>query len=225
MAKTPLPKASAKKRKKGPSKSYNKFEVLVQRSLNLLALQPAMDSFLAQSGTTKEDVDSDDIARAAIVLAVAAMDSYFTDIFTELLVPFLKKKGPTKDMIVLLGEAGLNTEVALEMIKLNRPYRRVRSLVENYFGKYTTQKMDVIDELFKCYSIKDLTLNAQKKTGKKSLRSSLNKLIERRHCIVHEGDRNSRGKCNSINKSSVKRWIKLMTEFVSAADQILANIR
>lgn len=216
----PAKKPSHKK----PSKAYENFEALVQRSLNLLALQPAVESFFKSTGTGREDADSDDIARAAIVLAVAAMDSYFTDIFTELLVPYLKKKGPTKDLIKLLSDAGLDTKAALEMLKLERPYRRVRSLVENHFEQYTTQRTKVIDELFKCYGINNLSTNAQKKAGKSTLLRSVSKLIERRHCIVHEGDRNSRGQYNPINKSAVKRWIKHMTKFVSAVDQILANI-
>jgi len=46
------------------------------------------------------------MARAAVVLAVAAMDSYFTDVFVERLVPFIRKKGTTKDLVALLERLG-----------------------------------------------------------------------------------------------------------------------
>ena len=38
-----------------------------------------------------------DLLRSAVVLSVSAMDAYFTDKFSDLLVPYLKKKGATKD--------------------------------------------------------------------------------------------------------------------------------
>ena len=39
---------------------------------------------------------SKDLVRASIALAVAAMDAYFTNKFTEVLIPYLKEKGPTQ---------------------------------------------------------------------------------------------------------------------------------
>lgn len=224
MARKTAKKVSRRQRKKVVSKAYKKFEALALRSLNLLALQSAVAPFLDSDDFCKDDFDPDDISRAAIVLSVAAMDSYFTDVFTELLVPYLKKKGPTKDLIDLLSVAGLNTKEALEILKLDRPYRRVRSLVEGYFEQYTTQRMDVIDKLFECYGIKELSRNAERKIGKKTLLSSIRELIRRRHRIVHEGDRNSHGKYIPVEKSDIKRRIRHVMELVSAADQILANL-
>lgn len=221
MARKTSKKASRKHRKRRISKAYEQFEALALRSLNLLALQSAV---AASHAIPKGEYDPDDISRVAIVLSVAAMDSYFTDVFSELLVPYLKKKGPTKDLIELLSVAGLNTKEALAILKLHRPYRRVRSLVNGHLEKCTTQQMDVIDKLFKCYGLKDLSRNAARRTGKKTLLSSIRKLIRRRHSIVHDGDRNSRGKYIPVKKSDIERRIKHVMELVSAADQILANL-
>ena len=80
--------------------------------------------------------DVADLLRSGLVFSVAAMDSYFTARFAELLVPFLKKHGPTDGLVTLLDDAGLDTREALEMIEMARPYRRVRTLMDSYFDRY-----------------------------------------------------------------------------------------
>lgn len=82
----------------GPSKAYLKFESVMKRSLDLVALQKPIEKIMALAPDSKP-LDLSDMTRAAVVLAVAAMDSYFTDVFAEYLIPFLKKRGATKVMV------------------------------------------------------------------------------------------------------------------------------
>ena len=166
---------------------------------------------------------ADDVLRGAVVLSVAAMDAYFTRRFAELLVPFLKKKGPNAKLIRMLEIAGLNTAVALELAVMERPYRRIRSLVQRYLSTYTTQRFQAIDELFLALGVKDLSKNAQGMAHRKTLLRRVELLVERRHQIVHEGDNSQNGKLNHIDANeSIGRLQDLMV-YVEKADTLIAK--
>ncbi|WP_417500454.1 hypothetical protein [Methylophaga sp.] len=57
-----------------------------------------------------------DILRGAVVLAVAALDTYVTDVFAEKLALYLKKYTPDADLIELLSISGLDTREALNLL-------------------------------------------------------------------------------------------------------------
>jgi hypothetical protein len=156
-----------------------------------------------------------------VVLSVAAMDNYFTKKFAEVLVPFLKKKGPTKSLTTLLGEAGLNTEEALIMLQMDRPYRRVGTLVRTHLSRYTTQHFEKIDQLFDCLGVKGLSKHAADKTKRKRLLASIRLLVKRRNEIAHEGDLNDYGKVQVINPDQTVKRIQDVKRFVEAANEII----
>jgi len=203
-----------------PSKSYLRFERVILRSLNLVSLH---DILRERLGTADSPLDFSDLLRASVVLAVAAMDAYFTDVFAERLVPFLKKKGPTKDLAQLLGEAGLNTDVALELLSMERPFRRIRTLLESCLELHVTQRIDAINELFKAYGIPNLCEHVERKLGRTQLCRRVDLLVERRHAIAHDGDLNSHGRLMDINATWVKNKLQDVVIFVSTADEILYN--
>jgi hypothetical protein len=208
-------------RKKNPSKAYLRFESVIRRSLNLLTIQEAVSQIWK---ATKPDDPQDltDISRGAVVLAVAAMDSYFTDIFVERMIPFIKRKGPTKDLAKLLGDAGLDAEFALQLIAVKVPFRKIKRLVETHLDRMTTQKMDVIDKLFAVYGIKDFTKNVANHSKKGDrLLIAVNKLVQRRHLIAHEGDLNSHSQPRSADVVEFRRRMKAVVLFVSNADELL----
>lgn len=166
---------------------------------------------------------ADDVLRAAIVLSVAAMDGYFTRRFSELLVPYLKRNGPNEKLIQLLEAAGLTTAVALELAAMDRPYRRVRALVQRHLATYTTQRFRAIDELFLALGVKDLSKHAQGMAKKTRLLRSVELLVERRHQIVHDGDMSTHGKLLPIDpKEIIKRQGDLLT-YVGQADALISR--
>lgn len=164
------------------------------------------------------------MGRASVVLAVAAMDSYFTDVFVERLVPFIKRKGATKRLVELLHDAGVDTECALQLIVMKSPFRKITKMVEVHLSLVTTQKSDAIDRLFLGYGLKDFCGNVAR-FSKKGLRllSSIQTLVNRRHRIVHEGDLNSHGRPNRTDPKEFVRRIHDVVLFVSKADEILNN--
>jgi hypothetical protein len=101
-----------------------KFGKTIERSVKLIKLYGVPQNVrnkLPDLNHPISDEDACDLLRSAVVLAVSGMDAYFTDKFAELLVPFLKRFGPTPGVVHLLSEAGLDTKTALEMLAMDRP--------------------------------------------------------------------------------------------------------
>lgn len=218
---TPKKKAAPKtKKKQKPTKSWHVFESVAKRSLNLITLQSPVERILGMTPKLAS-VDLSDMTRASVVLAVAAMDAYFTDVFAERFVPYLKEKGPGKSLVKFLESAGLDTSVALELLTMKRPYRRVRTLVESHLELKTTQRRGVIDDLFLCYGLRDFCSRIEKLKGRKTLLTSVETLVTRRHKIAHEGDLNSHRRLNGIDPVRTRKRIKDVIDFVSGADEIL----
>lgn len=202
-----------------PSKSYARFEGVINRSLSLLVLQPPVEKLFLAGGNP---YDLSDMTRAAVVLAVAAMDAYFTGVFAERLVPYLKKKKtPPKPLSELLQRAGLDTATALELLGMERPYRRVRKLMDSYLAQHVTQRVEVIDELFLAYGLKEFCKHVQGRAKRRTLLASIRTVVARRHQIVHKGDLNSHGKLQDIKASNIKTRVMHIVKFVSSADEIL----
>jgi len=201
------------------SKAYFRFEKVALRSLNLLSLELILaQRGLADTGTTLEIAD---LSRAAIVLAVAAMDAYFTGIFAELFVPYLKKKGCNKHTCEILTKAGLNVQTAVELLTMERPLRRVRRLIDNYLDNRVTQKMHAIDSLFLAYTITNFSDRIQKLNNRRNLLRSVELLVTRRHMIVHDGDMNAHGRLRPIKPREITKRIKDLQLYVRGADELL----
>lgn len=205
---------------KTPSKSYSKFEKVVLRSLNLIDVQKQVE-IIYKSERLIDHFDPSDLCRAAVVLSVSAMDAYFTDIFIERFNTYVKRKGMTNDLIELLGKAGFNTKLAIELLSTSRPLIRIRSLLKDYLEQQTTQRSEVIDNLFKAYGITKLSSHIANYKGRKTLVRSIEILIQRRNQIAHEGDMNSHRKSIAISCKEMKKRIKDVVIFVSGAEAIL----
>ena len=103
---------------------------------------------------------------------------------------------------------------------MNRPYRRIRTLMDAYFDRYTTQRADVIDKLFLAYGIKEFSKNTQRLAGRVNLVRRIDLMVERRHAIVHEGDLNSHGRLCEIDGSKVYGQVTDLRKFVEAAHDL-----
>jgi hypothetical protein len=170
------------------------------------------------------DEAHDDLFRAGIVLSVAAMDSYYTDRFCEAFIPYIKKNGLNKDMEELICKAGFNTESAISMFDNKRPKRVLSNMMKRHLSNFVTQNFKSIDSLYKCLGFNpSFTKSAQGISRRKNLLSSLIKLIERRHKIVHGGDYNHHGNLNPIHYSRVLRKIIELRKLVESSDALLEN--
>ena len=198
------------------SKAKVKFDKTIARCDEMVCLYKQ----LKESGETP----SQDILRGAIVLSVAAFDAYATDCFSEHFISYIKTHSITDEIVRLLTDAGLDLKFSLELINSERPYRKIRTLIDRYYAKYTTQDMKVVDNLFKLYGLKHITKDAAKMTKKSedAFIKSINKLIERRHSIVHDGDYNEHGKIKQVKETDLNR-IKNLRELVNNMEIIINN--
>lgn len=203
------------------SKAFAKFHKTVRRCDTLV------DAYTTLHGLNAADAAvptaPKDIIRGAIVLAVAALDAYVTDVFVEKLATSLKKYRADDSLVDLLLKAGLDTREALTLLTRERPYRRIRNLVRSYYSQYTTQRFDVIDSVFLVYRLNKLTDSAARKSGKNHIKSRVGELIDRRHEIVHAGDYNQANRIQDIDEVRVKRWITALEDLVEAMDEIICN--
>lgn len=172
----------------------------------------------------KGDIPPQDVLRGAIVLAVAAFDAYATDCFSEHFIDYIKRNKIDDSIIALLTDAGFDLRFALELINTERPYRKIRTLIDKHYSKYTTQKIKVIDDLYKLFHLSKITHNAAKKAGKKpeNLLKSVEKLVERRHCIVHDGDYNDHNRITNVTERDIKRIASLKV-LVNNMELIIEN--
>ena len=207
-----------------PTKSHKHFTATADRANNLIALYRRLIKvrFVKEPKRLTHD-ELSDLLRSSIVLSVAAMDSYFTARFAELLVPYLKRHGAKDSLVELLSNAGLDTRQALEMLQMDRPYRRIRTLMDSYFERYTTQRAEVIDSLFIAYGLKAFSQNVQKSVSRVNLVRRIELITERRHQIVHEGDLNSHGRLLAVDVDKIETQLKDVTLFVNAAQDLSAK--
>jgi hypothetical protein len=204
-----------------PSNAHGKFLKTIKRCESLVDSYRQLQAIDQANGVVVPTPK--DIVRGAVVLAVAALDTYVTDAFSEKLVPYLQKYKPDDELIELLYKSGLDTKEALVLLGMERPYRRIRTLIENYYGSYTTQKFDVIDQIFKPYRLAKITENAARKSGKPSIKTSVGKLVERRHQIAHAGDYNRHGRIIDIDEVQIAKRVKHLELLVTSMDEILCN--
>ncbi len=165
--------------------------------------------------------EPDDLLRSAIVLSVAGFDAYFTDKFSDILVPYLKTRKPGPTLIKILEDSGLNAETALEIAVMHRPFRRIRTLVQAHVSSRTTQRFQAIDELFLSIGVKDLCTNAQRKTGYAAINSRVEAFVLKRHVIAHRADLDTRGKPQKIDAMKTIRRIDDLEKLVIACDEII----
>ncbi|CEP34099.1 MULTISPECIES: HEPN domain-containing protein [unclassified Halomonas] len=204
-----------------PSNAHSKFIKTIKRCESLVDAYKQLQAIDQANGVAIPTPK--DIVRGAVVLSVAALDTYVTDAFSEKLVPYLQRYKPDDELIDLLYKSGLDTKEALVLLSMERPYRRIRTLIENYYGSYTTQKFDVIDQIFKPYRLANITENAARKSLKPSIKKSVGKLVERRHQIAHAGDYNRHGRIIDIDEDQIAKRIEHLELLVTNMDEILCN--
>ena len=85
------------------AKSYDKFEGIFNRGQHMLTSSVAAFKLLKDPKDPRAPINYNDskvvsdMARSSIVIAVGAMDIYFTDRFCESLIPYIKNTNQIKD--------------------------------------------------------------------------------------------------------------------------------
>ena len=208
------------------SKSYELFQKIISTGTNSTTetMKLVVSHLKSNDGAEIKEIVITASVKYSVVTAIAAFDKYYTDRFCEALLPFLRKSGPTKDLATMLEKAGLNIYSTLELVKMKRPHSRIRSLLANYLRTYVTQSEKKIDDLFKCYGLKNFLENSEKLSKIPNLRKRIFELVKLRHLVVHEGDVDKNGNIKHVNTKECKRIAKSIVEIkylVDASESIL----
>lgn len=172
--------------------------------------------------------ENDDLLRAAIILAVAGFDRYFTAKFCDVLVTHLKSNREIgSDLCKRLEDAGFNTKFALKLLsetvnhRTSRPFRKIRTIVQNSLSRHTTHRDDAIDELFKGIGLKGLSDHAAKKAKKKKLVPNVMQLVNIRNEIAHEAHVKQNGEPKSLDAVKINTYIGDLEMYVQMCDEIV----
>lgn len=181
----------------------------------------------AQIALAKTTDGNDDCLRMAIVLAVSAMERYVKDRFRELLAKYCKRNAGSfnETLAARLKKAGIDESFwTLKTIcPQPKPLKTVLNKVARHLGTFPIQSAASIDELYLCYDLKNLTSHAAKKTGLKKVKSSMTRMIARRHAIAHGSDYLFSGRLDAINAKEVSLRLDRLSRFIAAMEEILTS--
>ena len=166
-----------------------------------------------------------ELLRYAAVLAVSALDMYAGDRFGEKFVSVLKSHTPCKRDTDFLERIHVNMIDILELLRETpkRPYRRMRTLVDEYLSRNAMQSLNKIDDLYKYFDLPKITDRASVVVKRTKLKASVIKLVRRRNVIVHGCDYNGQNVVQRIDEKDVKRWIADVKRLVEGMDKLITE--
>lgn len=176
---------------------------------------------------------NDDLLRAAIVLAVAALDKYCKDKFLDFFEEFYRQtlQSPRKRLFCdsYLDDAGVGVSARLALYQEKSiddsfsPEREMSKRLRAYLYRSTFQSHEAITELFQCFGLDGIIDNAVKKAGEPEAWTFVERLIRRRHSIAHTADCNAEYGVLPLNVKMVVGWLKTLEELVGRIDSIVDN--
>lgn len=214
------------------SRAHRRFATIFDRGILVFEMSVRLwrkthevedDNYMPKVAEYNVDAFVSDMGRAGIVIAVSAFDDYFTRRFCEAVVPVLKKHKPNKHLAEMLSSAGLDVVGSLELLSMQRPYRRIRTLIDRHLESHVTQRFDKIDDLFNVIGLGKFSAGVQKRAKRSALCKSVSILVERRHSIVHSGDLNKKGVVVSLSPRDTRTRLNNMRLFVDTADSIIQD--
>ena len=123
----------------------------------------------------------------------------------------------------MLSNSGLTLAKSIEMFDNKRPKRVMSNMVRRHLSTFVTQNFKAVDNLYKCLGFdKPITMSVQQLSKRKHLLKSIEKLVERRHKIVHSGDYNHHGNLNAIEYQRMFKKILEIRVIVGNTEKILA---
>ena len=178
--------SSAHSQSPKPTTSFDIFEMCVQRARNLVKLHQA-----AHGKSGKPEPYASDAHRAAIVLAVSALDAFIRDFVisrtTELLAASSDPlPGPLKDQIKKL----LKDDDLIDAARKDDLLERVEKAFRADFERRSFQGTKNIEEQLKIVGYDDVfhDVAMDARMNKEALKEDLDRFTQRRHAIAHRGD-------------------------------------
>ena len=182
-----------------------KFDKVLERATALCDLHERLETHGVPGADEVANLSLDDLLRSALMLGVSGMDAYYRDKFVERLVPYTKKYGPQKVLESALEKAGVTMTDILPLLGNPRPHRTLRNRIADWLARKPMHDLDKIDTLFQGFGLPNLTENAAKKDGAKTINNLVKIAVQRRHDIAHYGDYHT-GK--NVLKNIKRKWTR-----------------
>lgn len=172
------------------------------------------ESYVGQ-GQGRREIRASDVLRAATVLLHATLEQLLRDLAAEAL-PTASREA--LDRVPLVGIEGRPEKFLLGALVEHRRKRvseLIRESVDAHLSRVNYNSTEEVAALLRSVGIDPGRVNGRFR--------DLEALMQRRHHIVHQADRNpERGRgqhwAQSIGRHTVRRWIEAVEEFVAAVD-------
>lgn len=201
--------------------SYDIFELCIQRARNLVKLHEAVHG---KAG--KPERYASDAHRAAIVLAVSALDAFVRDLViarTRLLLA--SKQRPLPPALSTEIKKFLKDDALIEAARKDDLLERVEKAFRNDFERRSFQGTKVIEEQLRMVGFDDIFHEVAVKghLNEDDLRADLDRFTDRRHAIAHRGDyelSENPPKENVVRKKDAEDCIRLMCRIANNIHKI-----
>jgi hypothetical protein len=191
--------------------SYEIFELCIQRARNLVKLHEA-----AHGKAGKPEKYTSDAHRAAIVLAISALDAFVRDfVIARAMTLLASRSAPLPVALSTEIKRFLKDDALIDAARQDNLLERVEKAFRAEFEKRSFQGTKNIEEQLKIVGYEDIFHEVAITSGlnEDNLRADLNRLTDRRHAIAHRGDYDLTEKPpreNVVTKKDAEDCIKLM---------------
>lgn len=199
--------------------SYDIFSRCIKRAENLL-------SFHKDGIASENDENYCDAYRAAIVLAISALDAFVRSLVIEKIKETLSKKAtPVPQKLSDYIKNLLNQDRLLEAARNYNLHEIVEKHIKEDFSTKSFQGEWKITVYMEIAGYKDIfqQVSADADINKEKLIGKLNQFTDRRHVIAHSGDydlHQTPHSENSIDKKYAKECIDLVSKFAKHINEI-----
>lgn len=192
-----------------------RFEQTINRAKKLIIKSAAFSS-----NVEDEKITADDMARLAVVLAIAALESFVIDSFCAYFLNYIRRFGVNKRLEKTLSDCLkiVNPHARLtagDLLMMDKPHAKIKLLVRYFFEKQLSSPSKKIDAIFDLYEIENITRIAEEKSKRSTLIASINRLGTMRNQIIHDGHYHARGnRLDSIRVTDIEKKINNISLFI-----------
>ena len=169
-----------------PLTSYGIFELCIERARNLVKLHEA-----AHGKAGKPEKFTSDAHRAAIVLAVAALDAFVRDFIISRIRTLLADKSlALPPALVAHIKKFMKEDDLLDAARKDDLIERVEKAFRKDFERRSFQGTKNIDEYLRIAGYNDIfhDVAVKARLNEETLKDALDRFTLRRHAIAHRGD-------------------------------------
>jgi len=207
------------------SPAFHIFSQSIQRSKNLLKIHD-----LAHGKKAKPEKYLSDIHRAAVVLAISAMDAFICKFITTKISDLLsddskEPPGPLLNKIREVTEKPKHTLI-IDAVRKNNIRQLIEDILQEEYEKKIFQGTDSIERCMNIVGYKNVfkTIASKAKLNEDDMKNELNNYTKRRHIIVHRGDfdinENPPKTENTITKTYAKKCISLIEKIAKQINEL-----